>query len=105
MLINPSFYRRLLVLIILVVSAATQCALAERMTGRVVGVTDGDTIKLLLPGNYQEKVRLYGIDCPEKKQPFGTKQSSLPVTWCLVKLSKLIESIKIDMVVQSVGLQ
>jgi micrococcal nuclease len=73
MLICPSFCRRLLVLIILLVSAETQCALAERLTGRVVGVTDGDTIMLLLPGNYQEKVRQYGIDCPEKKQPFGTK--------------------------------
>lgn len=44
-----------------------------RNTPTQAGKTDGDTIKLLFPGNYQEKVRLYGIDCPEKKQPFGTK--------------------------------
>lgn len=38
----------------------------------VVGVTDGDTIKLLID-NKEVKVRLEGIDCPEKKQAFGTK--------------------------------
>jgi micrococcal nuclease len=39
-------------------------------TGRVVGVTDGDTLKVMLHG-VQTNVRLYGIDCPEKKQAFG----------------------------------
>ena len=41
-------------------------------SGRVVGVTDGDTIKVMHNGR-AEKIRLYGIDCPEKGQPFGTK--------------------------------
>lgn len=41
-------------------------------TGRVVGVSDGDTIKVLHNGK-AEKIRLHGIDCPEKGQPFGTK--------------------------------
>ena len=41
-------------------------------SGRVVGVTDGDTIKVLHNGK-AEKIRLHGIDCPEKAQPFGTK--------------------------------
>lgn len=44
---------------------------AASFTGRVVGVTDGDTITLLMPGNIQEQVRLGGIDAPEKRQPFG----------------------------------
>lgn len=38
--------------------------------GRVIGITDGDTIKVL-DGTKTVKVRLYGIDCPEKGQPFG----------------------------------
>src|SRR2546425_7886966 len=38
----------------------------------VVGVTDGDTIKVLRNGK-AEKIRLHGIDCPEKSQPFGTR--------------------------------
>src|SRR5712692_1532752 len=41
-------------------------------SGRVVGVTDGDTIKVMHNGK-AEKIRLHGIDCPEKGQPFGTK--------------------------------
>lgn len=41
-------------------------------SGRVVGVSDGDTIKVMHNGK-AEKIRLHGIDCPEKAQPFGTK--------------------------------
>jgi endonuclease YncB( thermonuclease family) len=37
----------------------------------VVAVTDGDTIKILDSNNVQHKVRLTGIDAPEKAQPFG----------------------------------
>jgi micrococcal nuclease len=45
-------------------------------TGQVVGVLDGDTIEVLPSGglhNKTKRVRLYGIDCPEKKQAFGTR--------------------------------
>ena len=41
-------------------------------SGRVVGISDGDTIKVLHDGK-AERIRLNGIDCPEKAQPFGTK--------------------------------
>ena len=41
--------------------------------GRVVGVSDGDTITVLTPDKAQIKVRLYGIDCPESKQAFGNR--------------------------------
>lgn len=46
-------------------------AQAEILHGRVVGVSDGDTITVLDSNNIQYKVRLAGIDAPEKKQPFG----------------------------------
>ncbi|MCI0921341.1 thermonuclease family protein [Sphingobacterium rhinopitheci] len=39
--------------------------------GRIIKVTDGDTVTLLAKNNKKIKVRLYGIDCPEKKQEFG----------------------------------
>jgi micrococcal nuclease len=45
---------------------------AEEFTGKVVGVSDGDTIKVMYLGR-AEKVRLYGIDCPEKGQAFGNR--------------------------------
>ena len=47
-------------------------AIAEQFTGKVVGVTDGDTIKVMRSGK-AEKIRLAGIDCPERKQAFGTR--------------------------------
>ncbi|WP_372703704.1 thermonuclease family protein [Candidatus Accumulibacter contiguus] len=52
-------------------------ASAETLTGRVVGVADGDTITVLDANREQHKIRLGGIDAPEKAQPFGqrSKQS------------------------------
>ena len=45
---------------------------AYAWSDKCVGVTDGDTIKVMHNGK-AEKIRLYGIDCPEKNQPFGKK--------------------------------
>lgn len=39
--------------------------------GKVVAVADGDTFTLLVNGSRQQKIRLHGIDCPEKRQDFG----------------------------------
>lgn len=39
--------------------------------GKVVAVTDGDTIRVLDADQVLYKVRLSGIDAPEKAQPFG----------------------------------
>lgn len=50
-----------------------QTASAEVVTGRVVGVADGDTITVLDAQNTPHKVRLAGIDAPESKQPFGAR--------------------------------
>lgn len=41
-------------------------------TGKVIAVSDGDTITVLVEKT-QIKVRLDGIDCPESKQAFGQK--------------------------------
>ncbi len=45
-------------------------ASADTLTGKVVKVADGDTITVL-DNNTQHKIRLQGIDAPERKQPFG----------------------------------
>lgn len=50
---------------------------AATLTGRVVGVTDGDTIKLLVGGRNEYKVRLGEIDAPESGQPFGQKSKRM----------------------------
>jgi micrococcal nuclease len=44
---------------------------AHALTGKVISVADGDTITILDSSNKQHKIRLYGIDTPEKKQAFG----------------------------------
>lgn len=45
-------------------------ASATSFTGKVVKVSDGDTIQVM-HGDHGEKIRLASIDCPEKKQAFG----------------------------------
>jgi endonuclease YncB( thermonuclease family) len=44
---------------------------ADTLRGRVVGVSDGDTVTLLDAERQQHKIRLSGIDAPENAQPFG----------------------------------
>jgi len=41
--------------------------------GRVVGVTDGDTLKVLVADQKLLRVRLAFCDAPEKKQGFGSR--------------------------------
>lgn len=48
-------------------------ARAEVLVGKVVGITDGDTITVLDAGKTEHKVRLMGIDAPEKSQDFGNQ--------------------------------
>lgn len=43
------------------------------MTGRVVGVVDGDTVDILTATREQVRVRLAGIDAPERAQPYGQR--------------------------------
>lgn len=50
-----------------------QAAQAAKMKVEVVGVTDGDTLVVLDGAKIQHKVRLAGIDAPEKRQAFGTR--------------------------------
>lgn len=45
--------------------------LAETLEGLVVAVQDGDTLTVLDASKTQHRVRLAGIDAPEKGQPFG----------------------------------
>lgn len=46
---------------------------AQGLTGKIIRVSDGDTVVLLDSDNNQHKIRLYGIDAPESKQAYGTK--------------------------------
>lgn len=60
------------VLLCFAVSLSPAPALAGTYFARVVGVSDGDTVTVVDTANVQHKIRLMGIDAPEKKQAFGT---------------------------------
>ena len=49
---------------------------AAEFSGRVIGVTDGDTITVLRDG-HATTVRLVGIDAPEKRQAYGQRAKEL----------------------------
>lgn len=49
---------------------------AEMLSGRIVAVTDGDTVILLSHDNRQHRIRLLGVDAPEKVQPYGNKSKA-----------------------------
>lgn len=55
---------------------------ATQISGRVIAIADGDTVTIVDSSNNQFKIRLSGIDAPEKKQEFGNASKN--------KLSDLI---------------
>ena len=66
---------------------------AQVLKGKAVSIADGDTFTLLINGNEQVKIRIDGIDAPEKKQDFGNraKQYLSDMIWgkeLTVKVSK-----------------
>jgi endonuclease YncB( thermonuclease family) len=65
---------------LLLTTLATLAAAApatKSLEARVIGVMDGDTVKVLDANKVEYKIRLAGIDAPEHDQPFGqrSKQS------------------------------
>lgn len=56
--------------IILFIMCAPLAALCQ-ISGKVISIADGDTFTLLTDDKEQIKIRLHGIDCPEKSQDYG----------------------------------
>jgi endonuclease YncB( thermonuclease family) len=69
--ISMNTIRTLLISLVLFAPAAVSAG--PLTPGLVVAISDGDTITLLTEDKQQLKIRLAGIDTPEKKQAFGTK--------------------------------
>jgi endonuclease YncB( thermonuclease family) len=70
---NPSWHSLKAQIVGAALLIAVFTASAAMLSGKVVGVSDGDTITVLDATNSQRKIRLAGIDAPEKSQPFGQK--------------------------------
>ncbi len=61
--------------------------------GKVVHITDGDTLKILVDGRML-KIRLAEIDTPERKQPFGTKAKQALARMAFNKQARVVEVTK-----------
>jgi endonuclease YncB( thermonuclease family) len=72
------------------------------ITGRVVAIADGDTLTVLDRSNTQHRVRLAGIDAPEKGQPFGTTARENLATKVFGKVVR-VEVVDIDQYHRAAG--
>lgn len=64
-------------LIGLCLSAGCVAATAATLEGQVIAIADGDTLTILDSGNRQHRIRVEGIDAPEKGQPFAQRSKEV----------------------------
>ena len=72
------------------------------LEGKIVSIADGDTFTLLV-NKEQTKIRLHGIDCPEKSQDFGNKAKEFLSDLVFGKVVK-VETKDIDRYGRTIGL-
>lgn len=65
----------------------------QHISGRVVRITDGDTFEMLAAGNKKLRIRIHGIDAPEREQPFYRKSRDFLGSICFHKevMIKVVE--------------
>jgi endonuclease YncB( thermonuclease family) len=99
-LIEMHTMRPTIFLLLLLLAAAPAPAIT--LTGRVIGVHDGDTITVLDGDQRPEKIRLAGIDAPELGQPHG-KRSKLALSEVVYRMEVRIDWDKRDRYGRIVG--
>lgn len=79
---------RITTLLCFVVAALLSCTAVMSKTidhcslkGKVIKITDGDTVKVLDAKNKTYKIRLAGIDAPERKQAYGKAATKFLSKW------------------------
>lgn len=77
-------------------------AWSETIRGKVVAIADGDSITVLDAQWDQHKIRLAGIDAPEKKQAFGQRAKE-HISALLFSRSVAVEAEKKDRYGRTVG--
>lgn len=75
---------------------------AETLTGYVVAISDGDTVTVLDASHQQHKIRLAGIDAPEKAQAFG-ERSKQNLAGVVFNKNVTVEWTKLDRYGRTVG--
>lgn len=93
-----NFYLTFLLLFISIISLCQTL-----VKGKVIRVADGDTITILDSDDTQVRIRLYGIDCPESHQDFGTVAKKFTTDHCFQKVVT-VEVKDIDRYGRTVGI-
>lgn len=73
------------ILLVLMLVLGSVIARAQTYTGKVTAVKDGDTIEMLVNGK-AVRIRLFGVDSPEKGQAFGEKARQYTASLCFGKV-------------------
>ena len=90
-------------IILAIILAAVSCICsADQLVGKVIKITDGDTINVLTDDYETHKIRLSGIDAPEKNQAFGNKSKQALMDLIIGKLVR-VEYNKLDKYRRLVG--
>ena len=63
---------------------------AETIKGKVVKVADGDTVTIVDHKGFRHRIRLAGIDAPEKNQSYG-EESTKNLEWLVYNKGVTIE--------------
>lgn len=71
--------------ILILLTFLSQICIGQTLKGKVIRISDGDTITLLDSANKQIRVRLYGIDCPENGQDFANVAKRFTAELCFGK--------------------
>jgi len=94
--------RKVLSLILLLTLLSIFPCLSLAWSGKVIGIADGDTITVLRDKE-QVRIRLYGIDCPERYQAFSKKAKQFTSDMVFGKVVE-VEPVDVDRYGRTVAL-
>ena len=92
---------KLLIALLAIILTYGHALAFDTWSGKVVGVSDGDTITVMHDGK-SERIRLWGVDCPEKSQAFGQRAKQFTSSKTFGKTAK-IEVHDVDRYGRTVG--
>jgi len=101
---SAPLYFKVLVCLFLVCCSNKTKQVDKLITGKVIGIKDGDTIEILYDGK-PVTIRLEHIDCPEikKGQPFGMASKKLTSDLCFGQTVSIINNGKYDRYKRLIG--